>query len=182
MKCPNCYSSDTRVQSTREGQFGLIRRRRECFDCHHRFNGYEMSEKALRSVRAILAERYAAQTSERILQQRRKELAIRALTPMLQANPAATRSQCVERISEQFRVSPNKALHWYKSARKSLGISFEHPLKGKDATIRKLLEQGVSMAEVCRTVKCNHRTLKKWIAAQCRNDAAQSPHGLDDAQ
>ncbi len=42
MKCPFCSSTDIKVIDSRAAQKGkAIRRRRECFDCKHRFTTYE---------------------------------------------------------------------------------------------------------------------------------------------
>ena len=42
MRCPSCYSEDTRVIDSRLGDDGdTVRRRRECRDCRHRFTTFE---------------------------------------------------------------------------------------------------------------------------------------------
>lgn len=42
MRCPSCYSDDTRVIDSRLGDDGnTVRRRRECRDCRHRFTTFE---------------------------------------------------------------------------------------------------------------------------------------------
>ena len=42
MRCPSCYSEDTRVIDSRLGDDGdTVRRRRECRDCHHRVTTFE---------------------------------------------------------------------------------------------------------------------------------------------
>lgn len=47
MKCPRCRSQDSRVLESREvEQDNVIRRRRECLSCQHRFTTYERIEAA----------------------------------------------------------------------------------------------------------------------------------------
>ncbi|MBO69075.1 MAG: transcriptional regulator NrdR [Acidiferrobacteraceae bacterium] len=42
MRCPSCYSEETRVIDSRLGDDGdIVRRRRECQDCSHRFTTFE---------------------------------------------------------------------------------------------------------------------------------------------
>tara|TARA_B100000029_G_scaffold486607_1_gene541148 strand:- start:4141 stop:4665 length:525 start_codon:yes stop_codon:yes gene_type:complete len=42
MRCPSCYSEETRVVDSRLGDNGdSVRRRRECRDCRHRFTTFE---------------------------------------------------------------------------------------------------------------------------------------------
>ena len=42
MRCPSCYSEDTRVVDSRLSDNGdSVRRRRECRDCRHRFTTFE---------------------------------------------------------------------------------------------------------------------------------------------
>ena len=42
MRCPSCYSEQTRVIDSRLGDHGeSVRRRRECRDCEHRFTTFE---------------------------------------------------------------------------------------------------------------------------------------------
>ncbi|MBA7517572.1 Transcriptional repressor NrdR [subsurface metagenome] len=46
MKCPRCGKDGDRVLETRTSQAGsVIRRRRECGDCHFRFTTYETIER-----------------------------------------------------------------------------------------------------------------------------------------
>lgn len=46
MRCPFCEGLRDRVVDSREAQNGqVIRRRRECLDCHRRFTTYERSEE-----------------------------------------------------------------------------------------------------------------------------------------
>ncbi len=46
MKCPKCPESDTKVIESRDvGDGYVIRRRRECIDCDHRFTTYERVER-----------------------------------------------------------------------------------------------------------------------------------------
>lgn len=46
MKCPYCGAIDDRVVDSRESQQGeVIRRRRECNECHRRFTSYERIEE-----------------------------------------------------------------------------------------------------------------------------------------
>lgn len=48
MKCPFCNNGDTRVVDSRPVEDGLaIRRRRECSNCHRRFNTFEKIEDSL---------------------------------------------------------------------------------------------------------------------------------------
>ncbi len=43
MRCPNCSSEETKVLDSRHiDENNSIRRRRECLECHTRFNTYEM--------------------------------------------------------------------------------------------------------------------------------------------
>lgn len=53
MKCPSCHRDNDRVIDTRAGEDGLvIRRRRECVECRHRFTTYERIERtAVRIVK-----------------------------------------------------------------------------------------------------------------------------------
>lgn len=45
MRCPFCQTRDSRVLDSREqGNGGVIRRRRECLNCHRRFTTYERVE------------------------------------------------------------------------------------------------------------------------------------------
>ncbi len=45
MRCPFCHHQKDRVVDSREGKEGnVIRRRRECLDCKHRFTTYERME------------------------------------------------------------------------------------------------------------------------------------------
>lgn len=45
MRCPFCQARDSRVLDSREqGNGGVIRRRRECLNCHRRFTTYERVE------------------------------------------------------------------------------------------------------------------------------------------
>lgn len=47
MKCPRCSSHDSRVLESRDvEQDNVIRRRRECLECKHRFTTYERIEAA----------------------------------------------------------------------------------------------------------------------------------------
>ncbi len=47
MKCPYCGSKRDRVVETRESKDGaIIRRRRECLNCHRRFTSYEEIEES----------------------------------------------------------------------------------------------------------------------------------------
>ncbi len=47
MKCPRCGSHDSRVLESRDvEQESVIRRRRECLSCQHRFTTYERVEAA----------------------------------------------------------------------------------------------------------------------------------------
>ena len=47
MKCPRCSSHDSRVLESRDvEQESVIRRRRECLSCQHRFTTYERIEAA----------------------------------------------------------------------------------------------------------------------------------------
>ncbi len=51
MKCPACSHSDTRVVDSRLGKDGeIIRRRRECESCTHRFTTFERIEESLPMV------------------------------------------------------------------------------------------------------------------------------------
>lgn len=42
MKCPECHSRSTMVIDNRPHNNGLIRRRRKCTDCNHRFSTVEI--------------------------------------------------------------------------------------------------------------------------------------------
>jgi transcriptional repressor NrdR len=45
MKCPGCGAMETRVIETRTADEGrVVRRRRECPECSHRFTTYEKTE------------------------------------------------------------------------------------------------------------------------------------------
>lgn len=44
MLCPHCKKSETQVIDSRESDEHIIRRRRECLDCSHRFTTYEKIE------------------------------------------------------------------------------------------------------------------------------------------
>lgn len=47
MKCPRCSSGDSKVLESRDvEQDNVIRRRRECLSCQHRFTTYERIEAA----------------------------------------------------------------------------------------------------------------------------------------
>ena len=47
MICPNCGHDDSKVLETRDSEDGsVIRRRRECFGCGHRFTTFERIEQA----------------------------------------------------------------------------------------------------------------------------------------
>ncbi len=47
MKCPRCSSQDSRVLESRDVEHeSVIRRRRECLSCQHRFTTYERIEAA----------------------------------------------------------------------------------------------------------------------------------------
>ena len=51
MKCPFCSELDNKVMDSRLSKDGnIIRRRRECIDCHRRFTIYERIEEILPSV------------------------------------------------------------------------------------------------------------------------------------
>ena len=53
MRCPSCGAMETRVLETRTaGEGRVIRRRRECPDCSHRFTTYEKTEER-RTLRVI---------------------------------------------------------------------------------------------------------------------------------
>jgi transcriptional repressor NrdR len=46
MRCPFCQNSENKVIDSRESHEGaVIRRRRECLDCHRRFTTYERVEE-----------------------------------------------------------------------------------------------------------------------------------------
>lgn len=48
MKCPKCQSLDNKVMDSRFRKEGnVIRRRRECLECTHRFTTYERIEESL---------------------------------------------------------------------------------------------------------------------------------------
>jgi transcriptional repressor NrdR len=51
MRCPFCTHPDSRVIDSREAQDGaVIRRRRECPSCEHRFTTYEKAEALLPAI------------------------------------------------------------------------------------------------------------------------------------
>jgi transcriptional repressor NrdR len=51
MRCPRCGHIDDRVVDSRQTREGdLIRRRRECLACQHRFTTYERTELALPAI------------------------------------------------------------------------------------------------------------------------------------
>lgn len=51
MKCPKCQSLDNKVMDSRFRKEGnVIRRRRECLECGHRFTTYERIEESLPMV------------------------------------------------------------------------------------------------------------------------------------
>lgn len=51
MKCPKCQSLDNKVMDSRFRKEGnVIRRRRECLECSHRFTTYERIEESLPMV------------------------------------------------------------------------------------------------------------------------------------
>ena len=51
MKCPFCSDLDNKVMDSRLSKDGnIIRRRRECMECHRRFTTYERIEEILPSV------------------------------------------------------------------------------------------------------------------------------------
>lgn len=57
MKCPECKSDDNYVYDSRrvcEKKINSVKRRRECKDCFHRWNTYEMSEEEMNRVRRFL--------------------------------------------------------------------------------------------------------------------------------
>jgi len=60
VRCPACNHPDTKVLDSREGRDGeLIRRRRECHACMHRFTTHERVEQSLPSVLKRNGERQA---------------------------------------------------------------------------------------------------------------------------
>ena len=49
MRCPFCKQDDDRVVDSRSGESGqIIRRRRECLNCHRRFTTYERVEEIIK--------------------------------------------------------------------------------------------------------------------------------------
>ena len=51
MKCPKCSCLDDKVVDSRSSKEGaVIRRRRECLDCGHRFTTYEEVEREILMV------------------------------------------------------------------------------------------------------------------------------------
>jgi len=49
MKCPFCKQDDDRVVDSRSGENGqIIRRRRECLNCHRRFTTFERVEEIIK--------------------------------------------------------------------------------------------------------------------------------------
>lgn len=49
MQCPKC-GGDTKVIDSRQTQWDIIRRRRQCLSCEHRFNTAEREEKETEEI------------------------------------------------------------------------------------------------------------------------------------
>lgn len=47
MQCPSCRTGDSRTVDSRQGAPFVIRRRRQCDACQHRFTSYEIVENAI---------------------------------------------------------------------------------------------------------------------------------------
>jgi transcriptional repressor NrdR len=48
MRCPNCGNHEIVVKDSRDHkEYNWIKRRRECHNCEHRWNTYEISEDEL---------------------------------------------------------------------------------------------------------------------------------------
>ena len=67
MVCPACKKGDTTVVDSRPlGQGDIVRRRRECFECRHRFTTYE--QYAQEGSKLVANERaHVQQSMQRIL-------------------------------------------------------------------------------------------------------------------
>lgn len=61
MKCPECGSLNDHVLDGRLKKNNIFRRRRECFDCDHRWTTYESNnrpQELSRELKALLATMY----------------------------------------------------------------------------------------------------------------------------
>lgn len=48
MRCPNCGNHEITVKDSRDHkEYNWIKRRRECHNCEHRWNTYEINETEL---------------------------------------------------------------------------------------------------------------------------------------
>ena len=57
MRCPECKSDDNYVIDSRRAQekgMNSVKRRRECMDCFHRWNTFEMSEEEMKRMKRFL--------------------------------------------------------------------------------------------------------------------------------
>lgn len=91
MNCPFCHHSESKVIDSRDSQDGvIIRRRRECEKCNHRFTTYERVEELLPAVIKKDGRREVFERNK-ILQGFRKACEKRPIS-------MATIESCVDRI------------------------------------------------------------------------------------
>ena len=78
MKCPRC-GRDTTVQETRFVE-QMLRRRRHCSHCDHRFSTYEIDDGLLKTIKRHWAPHRKAVTKRIALTQRNEKIVARLLS------------------------------------------------------------------------------------------------------
>ena len=90
MRCPFCHANDSRVLDSREqSNGGVIRRRRECGNCHRRFTTYERVESG--GLMVVKKDGRREEFSSDKLRQKMRVALTKQAVPEAQVDAAITR-------------------------------------------------------------------------------------------
>ena len=79
MRCPKCGRATSVVETRAENDGLVIRRRRECGHCGHRFNTYEVDEGLSKTIAKYLKPHIAALNKRHTLTKRNEKIADRLM-------------------------------------------------------------------------------------------------------
>jgi hypothetical protein len=77
MKCPSCFALDSTVLETRSEDGLIIRRRRKCDECGHKFTTYEIPPGAYTMVRSFISRWKARGAGAYAVKQRRLQFLLK---------------------------------------------------------------------------------------------------------